>query len=99
MVFLELNYTLGQTQISHDELTWNSVNFASEWGLSYLDAMSLATLRKRLENNGESCTNNYLVAKLGFNFNNPAEFKQRITLMVDKDLVTTTKHHTGEYFC
>lgn len=53
MEFLDLNYTLGQTQISYDDLTWNSVNFASDWGLSQLDATSLATFRKRLEDNGE----------------------------------------------
>ena len=74
MEFLDLNTTLGKSSVLYEDLTWNTVDFANDWGLTQLDATSLATFRKRLEDNGEDYTNNYLVAKLGFNYNIPAEF-------------------------
>ena len=94
MEFLNLNDTLGESP----EITWNSVDFAQMWGLKQLDAQSLDSFRKTLEES-EEYTNNYLVSKLGFDYNDPVQYEMAMKVLTDNDLVTSPDHHTGEYLC
>lgn len=71
---------------------------ASDFNVDALDAASLAAFRKRLEAD-ETYTLNYLVTKLGFNPNDQSQFDQGLAILTDMDVVTTTKHHVGEYLC
>lgn len=98
MEFLNLNATIGKSSVSYEDAEFLSVNFATDFGLVDLDATSLSTFRKVLEAD-ETFTLNYLVAKLGFDSTDSAQFDQAVKLLTDIDLVTTTKHHTGEYIC
>jgi len=41
----------------------------------------------------------YLVRKMGFDDKNTAEFDQAISIYTDINLVTSTKHKTGEFIC
>lgn len=71
---------------------------ASDFNVDALDAASLAAFRKRLEAD-ETYTLNYLVTKLGLNPNDQSQFDQGLAILTDMDVVTTTKHHVGEYLC
>ena len=71
---------------------------ATDFNLDALDATSLATFRKVLEAD-EAYTLDYLVTKLGFNPRDSSQFDQGVAILTDIDLITTTKHHVGEYLC
>lgn len=98
MEFLNLQATYGHDSVAFDEIEWWSVDFSEMWGLTDIDATSLATFRKRLEDD-QDYTLNYLVSKLGFDYNDPAQYQQGMDILTDADLVTTNKHHVGEYIC
>jgi len=68
MEFLDLNPTYGKDFVEYDDLTWWHVDFASMWNVTDIDPTSLASFRKRLEAD-DDLTLNYLIAKLGFDFN------------------------------
>ena len=68
------------------------------WNVSALDATSLATFRKFIEPD-EAYTLNYLVSKLGFDYNDPVQKTLGTNALTSIDVVTTKAHHTGEYLC
>lgn len=71
MEFLNLQATLGQDSVAYAEIDWWSVDFSKMWDVTDIDATSLATFRKRLEDD-EDYTLNYLVSKLGFDYTDEA---------------------------
>ena len=94
MEFLNLNDTLSESP----KLTWNSVDFAQVWGLKQLDAPSLDAFRKTLEQS-EEYTNNYLVSKLGFDYNDPVQYEMAMQVLTDNDIVSSPEHNTATYLC
>ena len=97
MEFLNIQSTIGKTGLSYSDLDFNSFDLTS-WGQKTIDPVGLADFRKRLELD-ETYTLNYLVSKLGFNPSDGAQFNQGLAILTEFDLVTTSKHHTGEYIC
>jgi len=84
--------------VSYSDIDFYSVDMAADYDVTDLDATSLADFRKRLEAD-ETYTLNYLVAKLGFDPTDSAQFDQGVAVLTDINLVTTKKHHVGEYLC
>ena len=70
--FLDLNDTYGKSSVSYSDAKFFSVDWATSYGVTSLDAESLATFRKVLEAD-ETYTLNYLVSKLGFNPNDKTQ--------------------------
>ncbi len=91
--FLDLNYTFGHTTVPTD-LTFYSIDFASKYSLTNIDALSLSDFRKRLEADATTA-NDYLVRSLGFNPSNSSEYKQAMAIFQDEELVTSK----GNYSC
>jgi hypothetical protein len=98
MEFLNLQATIGKSSVSYSDLEFHSVNMAKDYNVTDLDATSLATFRKTLESD-ETYTLNYLISKLGFDPTDAAQFNQGVAVLTSIDLVTTSKHHVGEYLC
>jgi hypothetical protein len=98
MEFLNLETTIGKSAVAYSDLEFLSVDMAKDFNVDSLDPSSLATFRKILEAD-EAYTLNYLVTKLGFNPNDSSQFSQGVAILTEIDLVTTTKHHVGEYLC
>jgi len=99
MEFLNLEKTLGGTTTpAYSNLEWFSLDLASKFGLNALDATSLAAFRKHLEAD-KSFALDYIVAKLGFNPADATQAQRGLDLMAKKDLITSSKHKTGEFIC
>jgi hypothetical protein len=98
MEFLNIQSTIGKSGLSYSDLDFNSFDLAKDWGQATIDSTGLADFRKRLEID-ETYTLNYLVSKLGFNPSDGLQLNQGLKILTDYDLVTTSKHHTGEYLC
>jgi len=74
MEFLDLNPTFGLLKVP-TSLTFYSIDFASKYSLTNIDALSLADFRKRLEADNNTA-NDYLVRTIGFNPSNSSEYNQ-----------------------
>ena len=98
MEFININDTLGKASVAYSDLKFYSVDMKTMWNVSALDATSLATFRKFIEPD-EAYTLNYLVSKLGFDYNDPVQKTLGINALTSIDVVTTKAHHTGEYLC
>lgn len=96
--FININNTLGRSSVTYADLDFYSVDFKKDWGVSALDPTSLADFRKILEAD-ETLTLNYLVSKLGFDYNDSTQFALGVSVLTDIDVVTSKAHHTGEYIC
>ena len=96
--YLNLQATIGKSTVNYSDLDFLSLNMATDYNVSNLDAASLATFRKALEAD-EASALNYLVKKLGFDPSDQSQFNQGLAILTDIDLVTSSKHHVGEYIC
>ena len=97
--FLDLDATFGKQSVAYADAKWWSVNYAKDYGVVELTADSLAEFYGRLASQDEDATLDYLIAKLGFNYNDSQQRQQGIDLLADKDIITTTKYHVGEFLC
>jgi hypothetical protein len=71
--FLNLQDTIGKSSVTYSDLEFLSLNMATDYNVSNLDAASLATFRKALEAD-EAYALNYLVNKLGFDPKDSSQF-------------------------
>lgn len=98
MEFLNIEKTFGMETVTASDLEWWHMDWASQWGLTDIDATSISEFRKFLEADEPTCVD-YLVSKLGFDYNDSAQYTRGVNVLTDVDLITTTAHHTYEYIC
>ena len=97
--FLDLDATFGKTSVPYSEAKFWSVDYAQQYGLQMLDGASVHNFYTTLKNQSEDDTLNYLIAKIGFDPADPTQRDQALAIYEGKDLVTSSKHHVGEYLC
>lgn len=95
--FLNLYSTFDNPMPAYEDLEFRSLNLV-DYGVDAFDASSLATFRNELELDQEFALR-YIVEKLGFDYDDDTERNTAFSLMSSADLITTTKHKTGEYIC
>ena len=97
MEFLDLVPLLGTSSVGYSDLKFLSLAL-SEYGLTDLTADALSVFRSDLEAN-KDMTLEYLVRKLGYDHTNANETQMALDMLAKIDLITSTKHKTGEYIC
>ena len=70
MEFLDLDATFGMTSVPYSAATWWTVDYAKDYQVTDLTPDNLKAFWDRLSKQDESITLNYLISKLGFNYNN-----------------------------
>ena len=66
--------------------------------MNEITAEALDSFRQTLEAD-KDLTLEYLVRKMGFNHYDSAEREMALDIYKDKDLITSGKEKTGEFFC
>jgi hypothetical protein len=94
--FLDLNPTFGHTSVPAN-LTWYSIDYASRYGLTQLDAESLSNLRQNLEADLD-LAHDYMVRTMGFDPTKSSEYQQAMNIYMDKNLITSKGNPLG-FFC
>mmetsp|Transcript_15023 Transcript_15023/g.18994 ORF Transcript_15023/g.18994 Transcript_15023/m.18994 type:complete len:177 (-) Transcript_15023:133-663(-) len=95
--FMDLVSQVGASSVDYSDIKFFSLDMA-EYGLTTLTASALSDLRKVLEDDQEK-TLEYLTRKLGFDANDEKSTQLAYDVLIDKDLISTKKHKTGEYIC
>lgn len=86
--FLDLNPTFGSTNVPAN-LTFMSLDFAAQYGVTQIDATSLAAFRKRIEADVK-LAHDYMVRQVGFNPADSVEYAQAMAIYSDEKLVTSS---------
>jgi hypothetical protein len=99
MEFLDLDYTIGKQSVPYSEAKFWTVDYAKDYGVTDLTPDSLANFYDVLSSQDEGITLNYLISKLGLNPEDSQQRQQGIDLLSKKDIITSNKHHVGEFLC
>ena len=100
MEFIDIQGVESKASLSYSDLNFRSFDLAKDFGFSDISGNGLAELRKYLEDpaNYDQAIR-YLVTKVGFNPDIPAEFDRAIGIYTEMDLVSSKKHKIGEFLC
>lgn len=81
MEFLDLDATFGKTSVPYSEAKFWTVDYAKDYGVTYMTSDSLADFYDKLASQDEGITLNYLISKLGFDYNDSQQRQQGIALL------------------
>ena len=95
--FIDLVPTFGESSIAYEDLKFLTLPL-SDYGVSEISATSLSEFRKALEDDKDMALE-YLTRKLGFDATIDEEVEMAYAIYEDKDLITSSKHKTGEFIC